>query len=180
MNNNLLILGAGGHGRVVKETAEAMDIFDKTDFLDDNSESKVAIGLCCDFSKYINEYSYAFVGIGNHELRMNWINILTKAGYKIPVLIHPTAFVSPSAKIYEGSIVGAKAVVNTNVVIEKGCIISIGVLIDHDSYVSQYSHINTGAIIKAGCKVKSFNNVDAGRVYSGDKKLEDYSFEVGV
>ena len=32
MNNNLLIFGAGGHGRVVKEAAEALEIFSKIDF----------------------------------------------------------------------------------------------------------------------------------------------------
>ncbi|MDF2685933.1 MAG: PglD N-terminal domain, partial [Clostridia bacterium] len=36
MNKNLLILGAVGHGMVVKETAEAMGIFNKTAFLDNN------------------------------------------------------------------------------------------------------------------------------------------------
>jgi len=48
MGKNLLILGAGGHGRVVKETAEAMGLFNSIDFLDDNPESKVALGLCSD------------------------------------------------------------------------------------------------------------------------------------
>ena len=44
---NLLILGAGGHGRVVKETAVAMGNFDRVDFLDDHSE--LAIGKCEDY-----------------------------------------------------------------------------------------------------------------------------------
>lgn len=164
MNNNLLILGAGGHGRVVKETAEAIGVFEEIDFLDDNS--KVAIGLCNDYKKYINKYSYAFVAFGNHELRMNWINALIEVGFKIPSLIHPTAYISPSASICEGTFVGARAIINTNVVVEKGCIIGMGALIDHDSIVSEYCHINTGAIVKSGSKVHGFIKVNAGMVYS--------------
>jgi len=41
MKKNLLILGARGHGHVVKETAEAMACFDKIEFLDDHSEKAI-------------------------------------------------------------------------------------------------------------------------------------------
>lgn len=166
MNKNLLIIGAGGHGRVVKETTEAMRCFEKIDFLDDNSE--IAIGKCKDFKQYINEYTYAFVAFGNNELRMKWVEDLTEAGFKLPVLIHPTAYVSASAEIGQGSIVCAKAVVNTNVTVGKGCIISIGALADHDGVVGECSHINTGAIVKAGCRVDRLRKIEAGIVYSGE------------
>ena len=65
MNKNLLILGAGGHGRVVKETAEAMEVFEKIDFLDDNPDCEEAIGLCSDNEKFAGTYSYAFLGTAN-------------------------------------------------------------------------------------------------------------------
>ncbi|MBS4025551.1 MAG: hypothetical protein KGZ96_07730 [Clostridia bacterium] len=173
-NKNLLILGAGGHGRVVKETAEAMGCFDKIDFLDDNSE--IAIGLCKEFKKYINDYKYAFPAFGNNELRMKWLQDLTNAGFELPVLIHPTAYVSPSAMIGEGSIVLAKTVINTSTVMEKGCILSIGALVDHDSHVGECSHINTGAIVKAGDTVDRLAKINAGVVYSGKKTLEKIFF----
>lgn len=166
MNKNLLIIGAGGHGRVVKETAEAMGCFEKIDFLDDNSE--VAIGKCKEFKKYINEYTYAFMAFGNNELRKKWLEDLIDAGFSLPVLIHPTAYVSSSVEIGQGSIVCAKAVVHTNTVMEKGCIISIGALVDHDSFIGECSHINTGAIVKAGCKVGKLKKIDAGMIYSGE------------
>ncbi|WP_078378663.1 PglD-related sugar-binding protein [Sutcliffiella halmapala] len=178
MNKNLLIFGAGGHGRVVKETATAMEYFDKVDFLDDNSE--LAIGKCQDFNNYLQDYSYAFVAFGNNEQRMKWALQLIQAGFQLPVLIHPVAYVSPLAKIEMGSIVCAKAVVNTNSTIEKCCIVSIGALVDHDSYIGEGTHINSGAIVKAGSSVERLKKVDAGMVYSNETKLKEYSFEVGV
>ena len=65
MNKNLLILGAGGHGCVVKEVAEAMGIFDKIDFLDDNSD--FAIGKFRDNEKFAGQ-RYAFTAIGDSNL----------------------------------------------------------------------------------------------------------------
>lgn len=174
MNKNLLILGAGGHGRVVKETAVAMGSFEKVDFLDDNSG--IAIGKCADIKQFVAGYAYDFVAFGDNELRLKWLEALHEVDFQLPVLIHPTAYISPLANIKVGSIVCAKAVVNTNARVEKGTIISIGALIDHDSFIGECSHINSGAIVKAGCIVKRVEKIDAGMVYSNKKNL----VEVGV
>ncbi|WP_332628470.1 acetyltransferase [Halalkalibacter flavus] len=178
MNNNLLIIGAGGHGQVVQDIASAMNQFEKIDFLDDNSS--LAIGKCDNFNEYINEYSYAFVAIGNNEQRKVWSSRLIAAGFKLPVLIHPTSYKSPLAKVGIGSVICAKAVINTNAIIENGCIISIGALVDHDSLISEYSHINSGAIIKAGCIVENLKKVEAGMVFTNKRELEEHKLEVGV
>lgn len=162
MNKNLLILGAGGHGRVVKEVAEAMGVFEKIDFLDDDSE--LAIGKLSDNEELLGKYSYAFPAFGDSELRMKWIEKLEENCYTIPGLIHPTAFISPSASVYPGTVVEAKAMVNTNVVIEKGCIIGLGAIVDHDSFIGFGCHIDCGAIVKAHCAVLAKTKVDSGKV----------------
>ena len=51
---NLLIIGAGGHGRVVKEVAEATNKYNTIDFLDDNSE--LAIGKCDEYMRFRDDY----------------------------------------------------------------------------------------------------------------------------
>jgi len=167
MNNNLLIIGAGGHGRVVKETAEAVTGFGKIDFLDD--KAGIAIGRCEDYKNFKQNYRFAFVALGNNELRAKWFKLLADEGFILPVLVHPAAYVSPSAVVEDGTIIAAKAAINTNSAIGKGCIISIGALVDHDCAVGEFSHINLGAIIKSGCKFGRFQDLDAGLVYSGDQ-----------
>ncbi|GMQ60443.1 hypothetical protein AN1V17_48430 [Vallitalea sediminicola] len=101
---------------MVKETAEAMSNFDESDFL--YNHSKIAIGKLNDISEFIKEYRYAFVVIGNNELRMEWIKRVEELGYILPVIIHPKAIVSPSASIYPGTIVSMGVIICTNVVIE--------------------------------------------------------------
>lgn len=163
MNRNLLILGAGGHGHVVKETAEALNIFDDIDFLDDQSPE--AIGRCVDLIENTDSYTFAIPAFGNNELRNKWQTELLKVGFTIPVLIHPASFVSPSAELEAGTVVLAHAVVNTNVKIKAGVIIGIGALIDHDTIVEKFSHINSGAIIKAGMEVEMFSKINAGTIF---------------
>ena len=123
---NLLIIGAGGHGRVVKEVAEAMNKYNRIDFLDDNSE--IAIGKCDEYMSFRDDYTYAFVAFGSNELRSKWTEKLREAGVQIPTLIHPTAYVSPTANIEHGVVVLPKATINTSAVIKQGSIIGMGSL----------------------------------------------------
>jgi len=164
MDRKLLIIGAGGHGKVVKETAETLGCYETIDFLDDNSE--VAVGKCDDYEKFKTGYRFCFVAVGNNELRMNWYFKLKNSGYEIPALIHPGAYVSPSAEIKSGSFIGPNSVVNTGSVIEQGCIISAGAVVDHDSLVNEFSHIDAGAIVKSNFIVTRLTKVNAGTVAS--------------
>lgn len=162
--NNLIILGAGGHGRFVKEIAEAMKIYSKVNFLDDDFKCEIAIGICSDFEKYISEHNHVFPAFGDNMLRISWIEKIEKNHFKVPILIHPTAYISPSAVLYPGTVVGPKTAINTNTVIEKGTIISIGSIIDHDVFIGSGCHIDCGAIVKSNCIIKPKTKVESGAV----------------
>ena len=145
--SKLLILGAGQYGKVAYEIAKAMERFERISFLDDNSS--VAIGKLNDFDKYIGEYNSAVVALGNVEMRLKVIEQLENAGYDIPVLISPRAYVAPSAVIGKGSFVEPMTVVHTEAVIGIGCIISAGAVVNHNAIVGDGCHIDCGSIIGA-------------------------------
>lgn len=161
----LLILGAGGHGQVVGEVALAMNCFEKIDFLDDNNPQ--AVGKINDFENFTSAYEFAFVGIGNNKFRLELLEKLKKCGYKIPVLIHPSAYISPSAVILSGTIVEPMAIVNTNARVDEGCIISVGAIVDHDAQIDKCAHINAGAICKGGSKISLCRKLEGGEVVHG-------------
>lgn len=161
----LLIIGAGGHGRVVKEVAESTGQYEKIEFLDDNNRD--AVGTIDDLEKLYGQYDCAFVGIGNNVFRMKCIERLKDIGYEIPVLIHPTAYISKSANIGVGTIIEPKALVNVNVQVGEGCIISVGSIIDHDVIVGDGVHTNAGSIVKAGAQIASLTKLEAGQVTLG-------------
>lgn len=164
MSKNLLIIGAGGHGRVVKEVAEALG-YDKIAFLDDNSVE--AIGKIADSKSFVQEYQAAFVGIGNNKFRNELLQRLEQEGFKIPVLLHPTAYISKIAVIGKGTVLEPKAIVNANSRVGVGCIISVGAIVDHDVVLEACVHVNAGAICKAGSFVVKETKVDAGQVVKG-------------
>ncbi|MEA5026321.1 MAG: hypothetical protein VB012_01540 [Erysipelotrichaceae bacterium] len=167
MKSNLLILGAGGHGLVVEEVARSMNCYMEIAFLDDNNPD--ASGRLADYQQFAEHFDQAFVGIGDNYLREEWIMKLCKAGYKIPTLIHPSAYVSPSAKIDGGTIVEPLAVVNANALIEFGCIISVGSIVDHNALIRRCAHVNAGAICKAGSIIERCVKLEAGEIIMGYK-----------
>lgn len=160
----LLIIGAGGHGRVVAEIAEDIG-YEEIAFLDDNSPE--AIGKISEIEKFKEQYSDAFVGIGNNKLRGKLIQKIHDCGYTVPILIHQSVYVSRTATIGIGTIIEPKAIVNANSHIGEGCIISVGSIVDHDVEVGACCHINVGAIVKAGGKIESFRKLEAGEVVLG-------------
>lgn len=164
MTKSLLILGAGGHGKVVKEIAEDLGYINVV-FLDDNS--KEAIGKIADSKTFVGSYQEAFVGIGNNNFRYKLMTRLEQEGFNIPLLVHPTAYVSKSAVIGKGTLIEPKAIVNANSKIGAGCIVSVGSIVDHDVVLEDCVHVNAGAICKAGSIVIKETRVDAGEIVQG-------------
>lgn len=161
MSKSLLIIGAGGHGRVVKEVAEALG-YEKIAFLDDNSVE--AIGKIADSKSFVQEYQAAFVGIGNNKLRNELLQRLEQEGFVIPSLLHPTTYISKTAVIGKGTVVEPKAIVNANSRVGLGCIISVGAIVDHDVVLEACVHVNAGAICKAGSFAYAFTKIDSGEI----------------
>jgi UDP-N-acetylbacillosamine N-acetyltransferase len=187
MSRKLLILGAGEHSCIFKEVAEAVGIFDKIGFLDGNSSCEEAIGLCDDFQKFEGAYTYAFPAFADSNLRLKWIARLENC-FTIPILIHPTAFISTSASVYPGTIIEAMAIIQANSIIERGCIVSAGAIVEHDAIIGCGCHIHSGTIIKGNCVIKAHSEIESGKVITRENlqrpqdflEAHGYSFEVGV
>ena len=93
----LLIIGAGGFGQMIKETATELG-YEEVVFLDDAVKGADVIGKCCDDQAFLGEYDTAVAGIGDNGVRLYWTERLIEAGYNYPSIIHPSAIVSPSEK----------------------------------------------------------------------------------
>lgn len=164
VNKRLLIIGAGGHGRVAAEVAEACGY--KVLFLDDQPGEGV-VGALSDIDAVKESYDVFFVGIRNNSKRQSLQEELEQKGIHVATLVHPTAYVSPSATIDAGTVIEPKAIVNTKSVIGKGCIISVGAIIDHDAVIGAFDHVNAGAICKGGASIEPCTKIEAGEVVHG-------------
>ena len=161
----LLILGAGGYGRTIRDLAEQLGCYDKIAFLDDKiPQAGGVLGTCGEYLSFADETTEIYPAFGNNEIRMEWIERLQENGIRVPVLVHPAAYVSPTATLFSGVTVLPKAVVNTGVMVKTGCIINIGALVDHDSIIEEGCHLAPGAIIKAENRIPAGSKIESGTV----------------
>ena len=99
---NLLIVGAGGHGRCCLDIARDMNMFDKISFLDDNQINETineceVIGSIDEISSYYPEYTHIHIALGNNQIRSKLLLQAKEIGYLLPILKHPSSVVSKYA-----------------------------------------------------------------------------------
>lgn len=87
-----------------------------------------------------------FIAIGRADVRRRLMDRMGEAGWKLPALVHGSAWVAPDASLGEGVLVAARAVVETATVIGRGAIIDIGVLLDHECRVGAFCHLRAGQV----------------------------------
>lgn len=158
----LVIIGAGGHGQVVADVATQIGKYNEIVFLDDNAA--VAAGKCADFASYVDDATEFYVAFGNNTGRVDWLHKLVAAGAKLAILVHPTAYVSPKAKLGGGTSVLPHAIVNTDVETGIGCIINIGAIVDHRTILGEGVHLAPGAIVKGENKIAPCTKIDSGEM----------------
>lgn len=148
--NNLLILGAGGHGKIVADCAKETGIYERIAFLDDSKKGQTVLGMpvlgtFSDAELYKNEFTHSFIALGNNQQRIDLIERMISFCYQVPVIIHPSAVISKYAEVSEGSLVLAGVIVNADAKIGRGCIINTSASIDHDCKLGAGVHISPGA-----------------------------------
>lgn len=164
----LLIIGAGGHGKVVADTAYESGFWEKISFLDDRYpevKSQViwpVVGRIENISLFMTEYSDVFVAIGNNLLRFQLVQRFIEMGFFLPTIVHPTAFVSRFTKVGAGTIIFAQAAVNAGAQIGMGSIVNTGVTVDHDCLVGDGAHISPGVHLAGGVKVGNYSWIGTG------------------
>lgn len=150
MGEKLIIIGAGGHGKVIADIAK-LNGYKEIYFLDDDiNKHKIGeyqiIGTSKDIDKYKEKYDF-IVGIGNNKIRKRFSLILNERKIKQPSLIHPSAVIDQTVNIGQGTVVMANVVINADSKIGNGCIINTSSSIDHDCLISNYIHISPGVHI---------------------------------
>lgn len=154
MASPLLILGAGGHGRVVAEMASSLG-YGELGMLDDNPTASPVLGGLkrCREPSLRQRFPQAVVALGKATLRVQWLLVLRDSGFSCPVLVHPRAWVSPTARLGAGTVVMAQAAVMSGARLGQGCIVNTGASVDHDCVLGEGVHVCPGAHLAGGVRV---------------------------
>ena len=149
----MVLVGAGGHAKVIIEAFRAMGGFALVGLLDPAPPSPTVLGV-----RVLGDerrldglrregISHAFVAIGANAVRAGIAARLDALGFMQPVAIHPSAFVAPSARIAAGAIVMARAVLGTDSRAGRLVIVNTGAIVDHDCALEEASHVGPGCTL---------------------------------
>lgn len=179
--DKLLIVGAGGFGRVVLEHA-AMKY--ECAFVDDGKElgSNVdgieVIGKISDLSK-LTDYKNLIVAIGDNKLREQVYVTAKEYGFLFPNIVAQSVYISPHTTIGNGCVFLNNAVIQNGAHVGNGVILNPGVELHHDSFIDDYSLVYTNSVIRSlthvGKRVWIGSNVTirTGESINDDAVIED-------
>lgn len=160
----IVLIGGGGHCKSVIDVIEQEARFEIVGIVDKNKSlgSKIlgysVIGSDIDLVNLVKKYKFALITVGHLKsslLRFKLYNLALKAGFLLPCIVSPKAYVSKHAKIGNGTIVMHDAMINANTYVGENCIINSKALIEHDCLIADHCHISTNAIINGGVKMGS-------------------------
>ena len=169
MHKKVVVIGAGGHAKVIADIIEkSSDIV--YGFLDDNKVigEKVIkdyrvlgkISECTALQKQ-NKSIYFIIGIGNNYVKKS---ISEKYSLNYYTAIHPSSNIGLQVKIGQGTTVMANACINSDAQIGKHCIINTGAIIEHDNIIQDYVHVSPNATLCGTVQVGAFTHIGAGTV----------------
>ena len=180
MSKNVVIIGAGGHAKVIA------DIIQKSGdivygFLDDNleigtviannEELKVIGNLNTRFSLSKTQDNIEFIiAIGDNKIRKS---IAEKDSDKIKyyTAIHPSAIIGIDVRIEEGTVIMPQVCINASARIGKHCIINTGAIVEHDNEVQDYVHISPNATLCGTVKIGSLTHIGAGATIKNNTSI---------
>jgi len=170
--SSLIIYGGGGHAKSLIDLIRAEGKYTIAGILDDGvatGTSVMGVPVLGNGSllpqlrqKGIENAVNAVGGIGNIAPRMAVYEKLKTAGFNCPTVVHPRAFVEPSAKTGEGGQIFFNAYIGSEVEIGFGCIVNTGAILSHDCILEDYVNISPGAILAGAVTVKERSLVGMG------------------
>ncbi len=174
MKHKLLLIGAGGHCKVILDLLlkskeyDVVGIIDLKERIGDNVFGIPVVGTELDlpkFSKKGVKYCFISVGsIGNSSLRAKLYDLARKVGFIFPNLIHPSALVSFQAVLGNGNYIAPGVIINAGTQIGNNCILNTGAIIEHDCKLGDFVHISPGAVLSGDVKIGDHSHIGTGSV----------------
>jgi len=157
-----LIIGAGGHGKVVLDILRASGVHRPIGFLDADPalngtviNGLPVLGQVNQLPRLKQKVRGAVVAIGENRTRQHYADLLRQQGFELLSAIHPASTISKTAKLGDGIVIAAGAVVGTDTSIGDCVIVNTSAVIDHECVIESVVHVCPAAAI-------------AGRVHIGE------------
>lgn len=175
MENNILLIGGGGHCKSVLDTILRNYNFDKIGIIDiKNNIGKNILGIPIigsdedlEYFYKKKQYKYAFItlgSIGNSNKREYLFNNVLKYGFDVPSIIDSSAIIGKEVILEQGIFIGKRTIVNSESIIKKGAIINTGAIVEHDCSVGEFVHISPGTVVCGEVTIGNNTHIGANSV----------------
>jgi acetyltransferase EpsM len=157
-----LIVGAGGHARVVADVVRLMGQFTIAGFIDSSHPGRQ--GEAFDGATILGGLEvlerasaigvrHVFIAVGDCEARLRLAAVGTAAGLELPVLTHPSSVVAHGTAIGVGTVLAAGAILNPGARLGANVIVNTAASVDHDCEIADGVHIAVGARLAGNVRV---------------------------
>lgn len=155
--NDVYIIGASGHGKVIASTLHTTGIKIAGFFDDDTNKHNslfFGIPILGNLDSFLSKMDKKVIfGIGNPNARENIASLITRDFFINA--IHAKSIIDESVKIGEGTVIFAGAIIQPDTKIGRHCIINTGATVDHDCKLSDFVHVCPGSHLAGGIEVGS-------------------------
>ncbi|SEJ73458.1 sugar O-acyltransferase, sialic acid O-acetyltransferase NeuD family [Pseudooceanicola nitratireducens] len=153
-----VIIGSGGHAKVVLAALRAGGSDDRIELRDGNPERAglIVAGLKVrvpDLPEGSMTGCRVHVAIGHNATRLALLDQALTSGAEPLSVLHPRSHVDPSASIGPGSLCAALAIVGPDAAIGRAAIVNHAAVVDHDCRIGDGVHIAPGAVLGGGVRV---------------------------
>lgn len=162
MHPPLILLGAGGHAKVLLSLMQAAGLRVLGVSAPELVESGAllwrgipVLHAADDLAEYRPVEVGLVNGVGAQQARRRLFDRFKARGYVFPVLVHPTAWVDPSAVLGEGVQVMAGSVIQADASLGQNVIVNTQASVDHDCVIEDHVHIAPGASVCGHVHVKT-------------------------
>jgi UDP-perosamine 4-acetyltransferase len=171
VNQRVLVFGASGHGKVVADVARAAG-HELVAFVDDDPERRRAgvwdlPVLGWDEVRegpWEGGRPFIALGIGENRARERVFGRVLTEGFEVLTAVHPSAVVSPRARIGAGSVVMALVAVNPDAEVGAGAILNTGCVVEHDCRLGRFVHLSPNSALGGGVHIGDRAHLGLGAV----------------
>lgn len=177
----IIIVGFGGHAKSLTDSIVRQGKYHVYGYTDVHKSSISYNYLGTDDvlqEIYDSGIKNAAIGIGylgKGRRREEIFDRLKSIGYFLPVIVDPSAIISSSTVLEEGTFIGKNCILNTETYIGKSCIINTGAIVEHETNVSDFSHVSIGTILCGNVSVGRGAFIGANATIIQCRSVEAYS-----
>lgn len=167
-SSGVILFGAGGHARVVADIASLSGHEVLAVVVDAGGADGGVPGvpLLRDAAQAARQFPAArwCVCVGDNHARETVVARLAAqvAGLRFRALVHPRATLARDARIGDGTVVMAGAVLNPGTAIGLHCIVNTGACIDHDNVLDDFSSVAPGVCTGGNVRVGAGSAIGIG------------------